>query len=124
MELALPNIKLVFEVTFDSPDLDVGMSVYDTSGSSPVLVSGPTAMMNVVGNTYYGSFIGVNNKSYVIYKAVYTDNTFETLDGNYSQGTESIVVETPGGGGGGSSSSCEVIGVIVPNNTLIGLIDC
>lgn len=107
MEFALPNISLTFEVTFSNPSLPAAMSVYDTTGMSPVLVSGPTAMPNIVGNTYYGKFTASNNKSYVILKAVYTDDTFETLDPNYSQGSESIVVTNEG-----IVSSCQLIGVL------------
>lgn len=124
MELAPSGVSLSFEVTFDRNDLHVGMSVYDDSGVSPVLVQGPSAMLNVVGNTYRGKFTALDTLSYIIFKAVYTDNTFMTLDSNYSQGSESIKAETIGGGGGGSGGGCAVIGYITNNDTVIGLVNC
>lgn len=91
-----PNVECTFEVTFDSPSLSVAMSVYDTSGISPVLVSGPAAMTSVVGNTYIGKFTPVNPKEYLIFKAVYTDGTLTTLSPDYSQSSESIIAQTTG----------------------------
>lgn len=87
------GIPISFEVTFDSPTLPVAMSVYDDSGASPALVSGPTAMSLVVGNTFRGKFTGAAGKPYVIFKAVYTDGTFTSLDSDYSAGTETIIAE-------------------------------
>lgn len=124
MELA-PNAPLTFEVTYDSPSLNVGMSVYDTTSGSPVLEQGPSAMTHLVANTYYGKFTPTVNHEYVIFKAVYTDNTFATLDTDYAAGTESIVCEDVGGGGGSSGpSGCPVIGIVIPNPTVIGIVQC
>lgn len=93
MTLAPANVPLSFEVTFDDPSLNVAMSVYDDSGLSPALVSGPAAMANVVGNTYRGKFTADPGISYIIFKAVYTDNTFVTLHPDYAAGSESIRAE-------------------------------
>lgn len=79
-----------FEVTFDSPSLSVAMSVYDDSGASPTLVQGPSAMVNVVGNMYRAKFTPSANKTYLIFKAVYTSGAFTTLDSTYLSGSESI----------------------------------
>jgi hypothetical protein len=112
MEFAPAGVPLSFEVTFDRSDLDVGMSIYDDSGSSPVLLSGPTLMVNVGGTfTYRGKFTATNGKSYVIIKAVYTNDTLETLDQDYSQGSESIVAENLSSGG---ASGCDVVGYVEP----------
>ncbi len=129
MEVAPANTPLSFEVTFDSDDLDVGMSVYDTTGVSPILVQGPSAMVNIVGNTYVGKFAAALGKSYLIFKAVYTDDTFTTLDNNYSQGSESIIAESSGSGGDcgpivGLVTSDQVIGYVDNNNDIIGLVTC
>lgn len=126
MELAVPSIPLAFEVTFSASGLPVAMSVYDvTDINAPILVQGPTAMVNTVGATYTGAFTGANAKNYLIFKAVYTDGTFDVLDPAYSQGTETIVVSDPGGGGGSSSSAgCQLVGIIQSTPTLIGLIEC
>lgn len=124
MELAPAAVSLTFEVTYDSPSLHVAMSVYDTTSSSPSLVSGATAMDNVVGYTYIGKFTPELNHTYLIFKAVYTDNTFDTLDTDYAAGTESIVAENISGGGGGGSGGGAVIGFVLPSPTVIGLVQC
>jgi hypothetical protein len=125
MELVPANVALSFEVTFDSPILDVAMSVYNTTGGSPQLVQGPTAMSLLVGNTYFGKFNPDVNKSYVIVKAVYTDETFTTMSPNYSQGSESIYAQdVGGGGGGGGGGSPEIVGYIDSNNEIVGIVEC
>lgn len=90
MNLALAGRPASFDVTFDAAGLNVAMSVFDDSGPTPVLVQGPLAMGSVIGYTYRGKFTPVSGKSYIIYKAVYTDGTFTTLHPDYSQGTETI----------------------------------
>lgn len=119
MELAPAGVSLSFEVTFDSDDLFVGMSVYDDSGVSPVLVQGPDLMLNVVGNTYRGKFTATAGKSYIIFKAVYTNETMLFLDNNYSQGSESIKAEDLASGSG----DCTIIGLVYDNNEIVGLVD-
>lgn len=123
MEIAPAGVPLTFEVTFSSTGLPVAMSVYDTTGEAPVKVAGPTAMGSVVGNTYYGQFTAGNNKSYVIFKAVYTDETFATLDTSYSQSSESIVVDDQGGSSGGGSG-CQLVGYVLENLVLTGIVEC
>ena len=67
MQLAPADVELSFEVTFDSPTLDVGMSVYDDSGALPVLLLSPFPMVRVAPglNTYRGKFTPENGKSYI-----------------------------------------------------------
>lgn len=120
MQTVPAGVSLNFEVTFDVPGLPVAMSVYDVSGVSPILVSGPTAMFAVVGNTYGGKFTALEAKSYIIVKAVYTDGTFTTLSSNYSQGSESIVAENLNG----SSTNGAVIGIVDNHLTVVGLVNC
>lgn len=124
MELVPADVDLSFEVTFDSPTLDVAMSVFDTTSSPATLVQGPIAMQSVVGNTYVGYFNPDISKTYLIFKAVYTDDTFETLDDNYSQGTETIVAEDIGGGGGSSSQCGAVIGFVNNPQNIVGFVNC
>lgn len=112
MQLVPPNVALSFEVTYDSSTLPVAMSVFDTSGGSPVLVAGPDAMTVLPGtNTYYGKFTATPTKNYVIVKAVYTDEDFTDFDPLYSQGSESIVASFVVNEA--QSSGCAVIGRIV-----------
>lgn len=118
MELAPAGVSLSFEVTYDRNDLHVGMSVYDDSGVAPVLVSSPAAMLNVVGNTYRGKFTATEGKSYIIFKAVYTDSSLTTLSDDYSQASESIKAEFLNG-----SSGCYVVGLVDNDETVIGVID-
>ena len=122
MELTPSQIPLTFEVTFFNSGLHVAMSVYDTT-SSPTLVQGPTAMTNVVANTYIGFFTPIANHSYLILKAVYTDGTFLTLDETYSQGSESIIADYSSSGGG-SGAGCSIIGLVSSSQPIIGLVNC
>lgn len=123
MEQAPAGVPLTFEVTYQASDLDVGMSVYDTSGESPELVQGPSAMTNVSGtNTYIGTFTAQNNKTYLILKAVYTDDTYATVDTSYGQGSESIVTDNTGGGG--ANANCTLIGIVSGGPTLVGVMEC
>lgn len=123
MNLAPGGLQLSFEVTFDSDTLHVGMSVYDTTTSSPNLVQGPTAMVNVLAGTYVGKFIPTTGRSYVIVKAVYTDSGLTILSPDYSQGSESIIAQDIGGGGSGPTGGA-VIGYVNNNNTVVGLVNC
>ena len=123
MELAPQGVPLTFEVTFDSPSLFVGMSVYDNNGSSPVLVSGRWGGHNVVGNTYQGKFTAPFARPYIIFKAVYTDGTYTTLDDNYSQGSESIIAQVfsqPTT----NSTGCTIVGLIDSNDDVVGFVKC
>ena len=124
MEIAPAGIQLTFEVTFSDSDLPVAMSVYDVTGDSPDLVQGPTAMTNISGtNTYTGTFTPSLGESYVIVKGVYTDDTYTALDPDYAQGSESIIALNQGDGGS-ISTSCAVIGIVEPNPTIIGIVQC
>lgn len=90
MNLVPSGISLPFEVTFDGPSLPVAISVYDTTANPAVLVAGPAAMTNEVGNTYVGFFTAQPGRSYLVFKAVYLDGTFAALDPDYSQSSETI----------------------------------
>lgn len=123
MEQAPAGIPIAFEVTYQAPDLDVAMSVYDVTGS-PTLVQGPTALTNIAGtNTYVGDFTPDDNKNYLIIKAVYTDNTFTTVDNSFAQGSETITTQAGNGGGGANNSSCELVGQILNNNPVVGYVE-
>ena len=123
MELAPSGVQLTFEVTYPTSRLPVAMSVYDTTGDTPILVQGPTAMLNVSDtNTYIGNFTAQDNSTYLILKAVYTDDSFEYFNNDYSQGSETIVT-SDSGGGGSSTSLCPLVGYIMPFNTVVGFIE-
>lgn len=89
MEFVQAGVPLSFEVTFDSPDLYVGMAIFDLSGVSPFLVA-MVPMQNVYGNTYCGQFTPSAGKRYLINKAVYTDNTYTVFNQYYYQGSETV----------------------------------
>jgi hypothetical protein len=123
MELAPADVPLPFEVTFDANNLFVAMSVYETTNSMPTLVQGPQAMNVVIGNTYIDKFTGSAGRSYLIFKAVYTDGTFTVLDDNYSQGSETIVCQDIGGGGSGGGD-VSIIGLVDEQNPVVGIVNC
>ncbi len=120
MEFAPAGINLSCEVTYDSPDLYVGMSVYDDTGDEPVLLLSPFAMVNVAHNTYRGKFAAVAGRAYIVIKGVYTDDTFTTLSDDYSQGSESIVAQNLTL----ASLGCSVIGYVENNLAVIGRVVC
>lgn len=119
MELAPAGVRLSFEVTFDSPSLPVAMTVYDDSGSVPVLVQGPTAMAWVAGNTYRGKFTPLDGKSYIIIKAVYTNGGFTTMSPDYAQGSESIIAQLLG-----TPPPAGVVGYVESNDAVTGVVVC
>jgi hypothetical protein len=124
MNLAPAGVALTFEVTYDSPALNVGMSVYDDTGASPVLVFGPSAMLSVVGNTYRGKFTPTLGRTYLVFKAVYTDPSLTVLDTDYSQASESFIAENVGGGGGAGIANVELIGMIDCCSESVGFFNC
>lgn len=119
MNLVPAGVSLSFEVTYDAPSLPVAMSVYDDSGPSPVLVQGPTAMLNWTGNSYRGKFTATAGKQYLVLKAAYTDGTFTTLDPNNAQGTESFVAQNIAGGTTTAIVYEEIVAEIVPPGSQI-----
>lgn len=96
MNIIPAAVEVSFEVTFDQPGLPVAMSVYDDSGVSPILVQGPSAMLNVVQNTYRGKFTGTLGKVYLVVKAVYDDGTFAVIDTDFPQGSETVYAGSVG----------------------------
>lgn len=72
---------------------NVAMSVYDDSGTSPSLLSGPTLMTPVVGNAYRAKFTPVGGKLYVIFMGVYTSGAFSSLDPAFSAQQQSLAVQ-------------------------------
>lgn len=93
--MVLPaGIPLTFSAGFNNPTpANVAISVYDDSGVSPVLVSGPTLMGEVNAYVYRGKFTGVAGKNYVVVMAVYTDGTFTTLNGTFPPVTTSFIAQ-------------------------------
>ncbi len=122
MELVPSSVALSFEVTYDSPTLDVGMTVFNTTSGSPVQVGSRIPMTLVYGNTYFAQFTPLENRSYVINKAVYTDDTLTTIDDNYSQGSESLFA-TVVGSSGSAVAIPDLVGTIV-NSELVGHVEC
>jgi len=108
MELAQAGIPLSFEITFDANDLPVAMTVYDDTGSAPVLLLSPFAMVLVYGNTYRGKFTAEAGKNYIIVKSVYTDFNYTDLSPDYIQGSESIVA----------------MNLIAPVQSIVGVVNC
>lgn len=124
MEIAPAGASVSFEVTFSSPDLFVGMTVYNTSGVNPVLVAGPIAMINAQANTYIANFTPLANISYLVIKSIYTDDTFTNLDLTEPASSETVYGANLGGSGGGGSGGGTLVGYVIPNPTIVGLIKC
>lgn len=108
MQLVRAEVEQCFEVTYDAPGLAVAMTILDLTPSLPVVVSGPSAMDNPIGNTYFGKFTPQIGKSYLVFKAVYTDGSFATLDSDHSHSSETIYAEKSSAGAG----SVDLVGVV------------
>jgi len=123
MEQVPAGEVLTFEVTYQSPSLNVGLTIFNTTTGTPILVEGPIAMQNVSGtNTYVANFTGEDGETYLAVKAVYTDDTLTTVDQDFGQGSESFIAVNSGGGGAGGSG-CELVGQIINNNPIVGYIE-
>lgn len=114
MNFVPSGIILPYEATFDLPGLFAAMTVYDLTVNPAVIVAGPAAMENTTGATYVGKFTAQPGKAYLIYKAIYTDGTFVTLDPNYSQSSETIQ-------GGGVDISYVVPNIALTSKTFVAL---
>lgn len=89
MNLFPSSVPVTVEVTYDSPGLFVGLSVFDMSTGSPVQVGGVLPMANVAGtNSYVRNFTPAADKPYFFLKQVYTDNTYTAVNPSYSAGSE------------------------------------
>ena len=110
MEIVPIGISASFEVTLSAPDLP--------------------AMLNWVDNSYRGKFTPPVAKSYLILKAVYMDDSFEVIDNDFPQGSESILATQVGGGGsqatpvGYVDNNVEIVGYVGPQEVLEGNINC
>ena len=94
------GVPASLEVTLDAPGLNVGFALWDDSGSSPVQVTGQEGQVNGVypgfnwqGNSYRAKLPGSPYKWYVVHIAVYTDDTFTTIDTEEPQGSDSLYFE-------------------------------
>jgi len=97
MAMIVPSNKSIcFEYSVYSGDSarPVAMKIYDLSTGTAVLVT-TLAMTHVFNGSYWAAYVFPNsgaNKNYLIQKSVFTDNTFATIDGTYSPGSEIVEV--------------------------------
>ena len=76
------------EVTYEPGLSFVAMKVYDVTGTPALVATVP--MVELVNGTYLASFTPASGKTYAVSKAVYTDGTYTTLDGEHSPGSETL----------------------------------
>jgi hypothetical protein len=82
------NQAYSFAVTFDRDDLAfVAAKIYDDSGVTPVLLA-TVPMTQYANNTYKGKYTFTSPGPILIQKSVYTNNSYDILDDNYSEGDE------------------------------------
>jgi hypothetical protein len=114
-------------------DLVVGGAVYDvTIPTAPVLVT--IVQMTGTGNgAYSGSFQGLQGKNYSVQSSVYIDNTWAVVNPVFPPGAEDFQCASVSSSGGGGGGGCEIVGFITNNNligliqpspTLVGLVEC
>lgn len=103
MNLIQSGIKAAFEVTYQ-PGLNVGMTVVNLSGAEPA-VGATTPMAHVINGTYVGYLTPGVGETYLVSKAVYTDDTLTTQDTDYPAGSETFYAT-------GSADLSEVLAVL------------
>lgn len=98
MATVVPSLKsIAFEYSVYSGDgaRPVAMKIYDLSSGTAALVS-TIAMTHVFNGTYWGAntfTTAQSGKNFLIQKSVFTDNTYATVDGTYSPGSEIVEVD-------------------------------
>lgn len=108
------GVLTIISAVFNTPNPTfVAWSLYDLTSGSPVLVTGPLAMVNVVGNGYSASFApSTAGKLYVAFMGVYTSSAFTALDPAFAAVQQFIAMSSqnlaPVGG---------VVGTVVCNNS-------
>lgn len=118
MQLVPAGTPASFAASFNASDLSVAMSVYDDTGANPVLLLSPFSMSYVAANTYRGKFTPANGKTYIILMAVYTDNTFTTLNASFQVQSQSVLAQYL------SSPPSEVVGYVDDSETVTGVVNC
>lgn len=88
------------EVTYSTPGLDIGVEIFDDSGSVPVQVTGLAGMvgnvlplLNFRRNSYRFKHAGEASRWYLYQIACYTDGSFSTVDQDEPQGSDSVFFE-------------------------------
>ena len=107
--LAQGGVVFNFTTSFVNADPDnVAFSVLDDTGSVPVLLESPVQMLNVEGDVYRGFFTPLAGKRYIVFMAVYTDDTFTSFDGDFVQQGLAVVG----------------LNLLPPVQSVIGVVDC
>ncbi len=76
--------------TYDSnPGLYLSANLYDVSLNTAVLITAVT-MAHVAHGVYFGSYVPTAGKTYLVDQAVYTNNTYTTLDPERSPNANSF----------------------------------
>lgn len=81
MELVNPGSAFTFTYpTFDqNAGLFISANVYDVSNGTPSLLTTVPMLVTALG-VYSGTYTAVSGKTYLVISAVYTDDTYTTLD--------------------------------------------
>lgn len=83
------GLKKGMEATWVDTGLFARAAIYDITSGSPVFVNN-AVMSEVTPGSYLATMIPVAGTSYFVVKRVYTNNSFTTVDSNYSPSTESF----------------------------------
>ena len=103
--------------------LNVAATILDnTEGLPGTLAEFVHMTYSGLGGVYLGQFTFTAGHTYSIIKLVYTDNTFETIDTDFSPDQDDVQCVDVGGGGGGDS--CTLVGIVSASPTLVGCVEC
>lgn len=69
--------------------LSIQGNIFDVTNGTPTLVD-QVPMPHIMAGVYYGFFSGTIDHAYEIVKLVYTNNSFSTVNTNYSPGSDSV----------------------------------
>jgi len=126
MMLLPAGVSCPFEYTmFDADETrDIAMDVYDASDDSLVVT---LPMVHKSKGTYVASFTPLDGKQYYTNKAVYTNNTYSTVDDAYAPASDTFVgVDLSNIGGGGVTTVIhppDFVGVIMDDpDRLVGVL--
>lgn len=103
--------------------LSVAAKVYNYTSGSPVFIE--TVAMPPVGvnGSYVLPYTAPTNETFFANMMVYTDDSFDTPDTNYTPG-DAEISNTSGGGGSTGEVCGTIIGFINDPQNIVGFVNC
>lgn len=131
------NLPASVEVSYSDSGLNIGVTIWDDSGSVPVQVTGLAGMVNGVlpllnwsGVSYRFKHLGNAGTWYLYNIAAYVASNYLVVDTSQPQGSDSLYFDPPLATSGGApngitglvESVVELTGIVAPDLDLVGTI--